>query len=202
MRPLRVSIPYLAILLLGAAGGQGAAGKEGPGAEERIRFFEVEVRPILARHCAKCHGEKTRRGGLRLDSRAALLTGGDSGPAVVPGKPEESLLVEAVHYESLEMPPAGRLSDREQAALVAWVKDGATWPDAPAARPADASRGGTGGPGTASRDDDRAWWAFRPVREPRVPEAADDAWSRNPIDRFIARGLRAAGLSPAPEADR
>src|SRR4051794_16014319 len=164
MRPLRVSIPYLAILLLGAAGGQGAAGEEGPGAEGRIRFFEREVRPILARHCSKCHGEKARRGGLRLDSRAALLAGGDSGPAVVPGKPEESLLVEAVHYESLEMPPSGRLSDREVSALVEWVRQGAPWPETTAAKGADAPRPrprGAGDQAPEFRDEDRAWWAFQ-----------------------------------------
>ena len=116
------------------------------------------------------------------------------GPAVVPGKVEESLLIEAVNYESLEMPPDGPLSSREIAILADWVKRGAPWPEPAASRSA----------GAAGRitDEDRAYWAFQPLVNPPVPEVAEDGWSRNPIDRFIIAKLNAEGLRPAPEADR
>ncbi len=170
-----------------------AAGDEAPTAEQ-ARFFEAEVRPVLAAKCQKCHGPRQQRGNLRLDSRAAALRGGETGPAVVPGDVEESLLVEAIGYETLEMPPDGKLSDREAAALTSWVKMGAPWPSSGPAKPAEAA-------GTIS-DEDRAYWAIRPVEDPPVPVADDGGWSRNPIDGFVARRLETRGLAPAPEADR
>ena len=94
----------------------------------QVSFFEKEVRPVLAENCFKCHGEAKQKGGLRLDSRAAMVQGGDSGPAVVPGELDESLLVEAVNYEGLEMPPGGKLGDAERAVLARWVEMGAPWP--------------------------------------------------------------------------
>jgi hypothetical protein len=160
------------------------------------RFFESEVRPILAAKCQKCHGPRQQKGGLRLDSREALLKGGKTGPAVVPGNLVESLLVEAVNHESLEMPPPPEkpLSGREIATLTEWVKQGAPWPTTNASV-------GARTPGTIS-DEDRAYWAYQPLGRPPVPDVADGGWSRNPIDRFIALKLKAERLSPAPEADR
>src|SRR5688572_9823227 len=105
----------------------------------QVAFFEKQVRPLLAENCYGCHGPEKQRGGLRLDSRTALLSGGDSGPAVVPGQPEKSRLVRAVHYdnEALRMPPKGKLSGEQIAVLAAWVKAGAPWPQASTAvRPA------------------------------------------------------------------
>ncbi|SIO45026.1 Concanavalin A-like lectin/glucanases superfamily protein [Singulisphaera sp. GP187] len=200
-RRLRVGVALLVALPLALGGTDGNA------AEEQARFFEREVRPILVENCFKCHGAKKQSGGLRLDSLAAVLAGGDSGPAVVPGKPDQSLMIEAVHYESLEMPPSGRLSDRQVAVLVSWVKAGAFWPDSPAERLASsasqtAEKNPKPGRVGAFSDEDRAWWSFQPVRDPQVREDPNDHWSRNPIDRFVWRSLRDAGLSPAPEADR
>jgi len=88
---------------------------------EAIKYFESKVRPILAESCLKCHGPLKQKGGLRLDSRAAVLRGGESGAAVVPGRGEESLLVEAIHYDGLEMPPGGKLDEAKVAILTRWV---------------------------------------------------------------------------------
>ncbi|MDR3632551.1 MAG: DUF1549 domain-containing protein [Isosphaeraceae bacterium] len=184
-------------MLVGA--GPAGFGAEAQPTPEQARFFEREVRPILAANCLSCHGEKKERGGLRLTSRESLLAGGDSGPAVVPGKPEESLLIEAIHQGSLKMPPKGKLSEREVAALEQWVKLGAPWPGGSNGSAGNASRRARG---AGFSDEDRNWWAFQPVREPAVPVTAEDRWSRNPVDRFVGSRLHEAGLTPAPEADR
>ncbi len=162
---------------------------------EQVKFFETNVRPLLANHCFKCHGTDKQNGELRLDSRSAMLQGGDSGPAIVPGKPEESLLIEAVKYESFEMPPAGQLEESAVDVLTRWVAMGAPWP---------------GDTGVAVRaasepkitDEDRAWWAFQPVREPALPKVNDHGWAKSPIDQFIFQKLAENGLSPSQEADR
>ena len=155
-----------------------------------MRFFESEVRPLIAAKCQKCHGPRQQRGGLRLDSRSALLKGGKTGPAVVPGKVDESLLIEAVNYESLEMPPDGPLSSREIAILSDWVKRGAPWPEPTASRSA-------GEPGRIS-DEDRAYWAFQPLATP----AAARGRRRRLVaksDRSVHRGQAGrGGASPGP----
>ena len=93
-------------------------------------FFEAKVRPVLADNCLECHGAEKHKGGLRLDVRAAMLKGGDTGPAVVPGKPDESPLIEAIRYEGeVQMPPKKKLKAEEIAALTDWVKRGAYWPE-------------------------------------------------------------------------
>jgi hypothetical protein len=95
---------------------------------EQSQFFESKIRPILVENCQRCHGEKKQNGGLRLDSAAALLAGGESGPVIVPGEPGKSLLVEAINYQSLEMPPDGRLKPEQIKLLTEWVRIGAPWP--------------------------------------------------------------------------
>src|SRR5689334_2314788 len=95
---------------------------------EEAKFFESQIRPLLIESCAKCHGAEKQRGGLRVDSRAALLKGGDSGSALLPGKPDESLLLKAVRYQGPEMPPKKRLKADDVAALAKWVASGAVWP--------------------------------------------------------------------------
>jgi mono/diheme cytochrome c family protein len=159
-------------------------------------FFEKSVRPVLTTHCFECHGPKKHRGGLRLDSRAAVLAGGATGPAVVPGRPEQSLLIKALHYaDEPKMPPKGRLSPGEIAALSAWVKQGAPWPDSVATvRP----RPG----GLRITPDDRAFWSFRPVADPPVPRVRDSAWPRKPLDHFVLAKLEAVKLRPVEGADR
>ncbi len=161
-------------------------------------FFEKEVRPVLADNCFKCHGEAKQKGGLRLDSRAAMVEGGETGPALVPGKAAESLLVEAVNYEGLEMPPGGKLGDAQRDVLERWIAMGAPWPST--------DRGAAAPSASAQKpkisDEDRAFWSFQPVRPPAVPDVADGGWSKGPIDRFLFARMAAEGLTPAPEADR
>src|SRR5262249_41914699 len=103
-----------------------------PPTAEQVRFFETSIRPLMVEHCVKCHAEKKQWAGLRLDSRAGLIRGGDTGAAIVPAKPEESLLIRAVRHEDedLKMPKEGKLSDRQIADLVRWIEMGAPFPDA------------------------------------------------------------------------
>jgi mono/diheme cytochrome c family protein len=161
-------------------------------------FFEKSVRPVLAAHCFECHGPKKHRGGLRLDSRAALLAGGDDGPAIVPGHPEKSLLIKAIHYQDdPKMPPKGRLAPEQVAALAAWVKQGAPWPETKAA-----TRPPAGGPGFRITPEERAFWSFRPVTDPPLPAVRERAWPQTSVDFFVLARLEAANLRPVPEADR
>ncbi|MDP6444859.1 MAG: DUF1549 domain-containing protein, partial [Pirellulaceae bacterium] len=154
-------------------------------------LFEKEIRPILATTCVKCHGAKKQEGELRLDSRAGLLKGGASGPAVVPGKPDDSLLLEALRYEDLEMPPKARLADKSVRAFERWVQSGAAWPADDRVR--EASAGVTAA--------DRSWWAFQPLpKDPQPPRHADDNWSANELDRFVFAQLAQKQMRPAPLA--
>lgn len=160
---------------------------------EQTKFFEEQVRPLLATHCYKCHGDEKQKGALRVDSKAALLAGGESGPAVVPGKPDESLLVEAINHASFEMPPEGKLKDNEIATLTKWVELGAPWPG-------DHGHGKQPTKREKITDEDRAFWSFQPLKRPQVPVIDKDTWSRGPIDRFVLAQLQAAELTPADEA--
>src|SRR5262249_9458054 len=155
-----------------------------------LRHFESAVRPLLVEHCLSCHGEKKQFAGLRLDSRKALLAGGDSGAAIVPGKPEESRLIRAVRQldDDLKMPPKSKLSDRQIADLVRWIEDGAPYPVAPQ--------------GKNARSRDPNHWAFQPPADPPVPAVKNSAWPQSPLDNFILAKLEGAGQSPAAQADR
>ncbi|HJN10767.1 MAG TPA: PSD1 and planctomycete cytochrome C domain-containing protein [Pirellulaceae bacterium] len=160
---------------------------------EQSRFFETKIRPLLAKRCFSCHGEKKQEGELRLDSRVAMLKGGESDAALVPGKPAESLLVEAIAYEGLEMPPSGQLNAAQIRLLVRWIEMGAPWPEGSGESLSTAAR---------ISDEDRSYWAFRPVGNPKPPDVNDGNWCRNDVDRFIYRRLSETDLSPAPPADR
>jgi hypothetical protein len=163
---------------------------------QALEFFEKQVRPILAEHCFSCHGEKKQKGGLRLDSRAALLRGGDDGPVVTPGDPEKSTVIRAIRHDGdLKMPPRGKLPDPAVAALTQWVKMGALWPEA--SRPAASAVAGD--PIAEAR---RSHWAFQPVRRPTPPAVKNPAWVQTPVDRFVLARLEAAGMQPSPPADR
>jgi mono/diheme cytochrome c family protein len=172
-----------------AAAGEPAAAAIAP---EQVKFFEEQVRPVLASNCFKCHGTEKQNGHLRLDSLGAMLTGGESGPAIVPGKPDESLVIDAINHGSFEMPPETKLKDEEIASLTQWVKLGAPWP------------GETGATPIAKRaritDEDRAFWSFQPVTRPALPAITNDHWSRGPLDRFILARLQEADIEPANES--
>jgi cytochrome c553 len=161
-----------------------------------VEHFERRVRPVFAQKCGRCHDDAHAKGGLRLTSRQAVLAGGRSGPAIVVGKPGESLLIAAVEQRGkLKMPQGGKLSDAEVADLRAWIAGGAVWPATTsvakrAAKPAD--------PFTAEQ---RSWWAFQPLAKPQPPQA-DGAEPSNEIDAFISAGLKSAGIEPAAAAER
>jgi mono/diheme cytochrome c family protein len=160
--------------------------------------FESRVRPLLAKHCWKCHGPDKAESDLRLDSAAGIGRGGASGPAVVAGKPDESLLIRAVRQTGeLKMPPAPavKLSAQQIDDLARWIKSGAKWPTT--VEPTTTSPKSAGPFSDAQRH-----WAFRPVRIPVPPRVKNAGWVRAPIDRFILARLEAEGLQPAPPADR
>jgi hypothetical protein len=188
----RLSTPFAALLCLVAVR---SAAADGP-TPEQAQFFESKVRPLLAEQCFRCHGDvKKPRGHLRVDSRAALLQGGESGPALVAGHPETSRMIDAVHYrKGLEMPPGKKLSAGQIAVLEAWIKMGAPWPGDLANKPVTSAAGGM-----VITNEDRQYWAFRPVRSPPVPVVRD---VRNPIDAFVRHKLAEKGLTPAPPARR
>ncbi len=157
-------------------------------------FFETQVRPVLAQHCYECHADKKQKGDLRLDSRDAMLAGGATGPALVPGDPAHSLLITAVRHSDpdLTMPPKKKLSDAQIAALEQWVKGGAPWPGHAKAQAT---------PGKFT-EDDRRYWFFQPLSKPAVPQVKAKDLARNPVDAFVLRKLEAAGLSYSPQADK
>jgi hypothetical protein len=164
---------------------------------DELDFFERKIRPILVARCYECHSgdSKSPGGSLRLDSRDGMLTGGDSGPAVVPGEPEKSLLLQAISYQSelVQMPPNGKLPEAEIRLLTEWLKRGAMAPDA-AAPAASAKK-------TIDFEQGRKFWSFQPVREHALPPVRDAAWPRERIDHFLLARIEAAGLEPSPEAD-
>jgi mono/diheme cytochrome c family protein len=201
LSPLRFSPLLVLGLFLPAVGARQDNGSKKPEpavSPAAAQFFETKVRPVLAENCFSCHGEKKQRGGLRLDSRAAILEGGDRGPALVPGQPEKSVLVKAVGHEDkdLKMPPDKKLSKEQVEALAQWVKMGAPWPGA------DKAAAGTRKGEFHISDQDRAHWAFQPVKRPAVPAVKHAEWVRNPIDAFILARLEAKGLSPNSPAAR
>ncbi|MFN0021263.1 MAG: DUF1549 domain-containing protein [Pirellulaceae bacterium] len=162
---------------------------------EGIQFFESKVRPILVENCHKCHGDKKQGGTLRLDAKGAMLAGGETGPAIVPGKPDESLLIDAVNYKSLEMPPDRRLKPEQIATLTEWVKMGAPWPAGGevALQPRKTA--------LIVTDADRLHWSFQSVKRPGIPDGTGVP-SYNAVDTFVLAGLKNKGLVPSPEAQK
>src|SRR5258707_5021896 len=158
------------------------------------QFFETRVRPLLAEKCYKCHSLQADKvkARLLLDSRDGVLKGGETGPAIVPGDPEKSLLIKAVRYTDpdLQMPPKSKLTDEQIADLVAWVKMGAPDPRL------------TGSSQPASADSAKKHWAWQPVMKPAVPEVKDSSWPKSPIDNFILSKLEEKELKPNPRADK
>jgi hypothetical protein len=169
-------------------------------AQDLVEFFENRIRPVLAAECYECHGPEKQRGGLRLDHRQALLDGGDSGPALIPGQPEDSLLIRAIRHDDpdLAMPPKRPpLGASAIADLIEWIRLGAVDPrDQPASH---AQEHISWDVTYQSRLD---WWSFQPLPSPPHAPPEDTSWSTHPVDRFLQQGWTTHGLSPAHPADR
>jgi mono/diheme cytochrome c family protein len=183
MRVMRFSVAVIASVALMRAAETAPA-----------EYFEMKVRPVLAKNCFSCHTQ-TKMGGLALTSRDDLMKGGASGPAVKPGDAEGSLLYQVVKqtHERLKMPPSGKLSDDEVEVLAAWIRSGAVWPEHKVEPKPDGYR---------ITPEQRAWWSFQPVKKPTAPEVKNQAWARTDIDRFLLARMEAKQLKPAPPADR
>ena len=175
---------------------------------EQVAFFESEIRPILVEHCYGCHGPDKQKGNLRLDSLATMIQGGESGPALIPGDAASSLLVQAIRYESLQMPPNGKLAPRKVEALARWID--AKAPVSPEFAKAPASR-----QPIEETARDREHWSFQPIRvlAPPLPEnrvdsnalqpkteAINQPTNHHPIDRWVHDRLQREGISPLPRA--
>ena len=182
---------------IGAKALVAAADPEARITREQEEFFEAKIRPVLVTQCGKCHASTAQklRGGLRLDSREGLRKGGDSGPVIVPGRPDESLLVRAIRYrdEDLRMPPKAKLPDAVVADIEAWIKMGApdprSVPTAPVRPSTDLVKG-------------RDFWSFQPAKKFRPPSVKNAGWPRGDIDCFLLAALEARGLTPVPDAGR
>lgn len=162
-----------------------------------LDFFEAKIRPMLVTHCYECHSagaaaKKKLKGGLFLDSREGTRQGGESGPAVVPGKPDESLLIGALRQDDFEMPPKGKLPDEIISHFVKWVELGA--PD-----PRDGSA--VVASSVIDIEAGREHWAFQPLRQPAPPEVGDASWVRTPLDQFVRMRQEAKGVIPNGTAD-
>ena len=161
---------------------------------KQIVHFEERIRPLLAENCFKCHSEKKQKGGLRLDSRTSILTGGDSGPAAVAGDHNSSLLIEAVGYRNadLQMPPKKRLAPEKVEHLRSWIQDGLPWPD-------EAESDITSREVFQITEEDRAYWAFQPVCRPKLPDPRDQP---DAVDCFLATHWAKHNLKPMKPAGR
>ena len=190
----------LLVALLASFASQTLAADPAP-SPEQSQFFESKIRPVLVANCVKCHGPEKQKSGLRLDSRAALLAGGEQGPSIIPGKADESLLIAAVrHEDDLKMPPSKKLPVDQVADLTRWITMGAPWPGSTDAEPASTST--IRKSGLAITDKDRAHWAFQSIKRPSSPSVHNLAWVANPIDAFILAKLDAKGLRPSPPASK
>src|SRR5882724_13529482 len=170
------------------------------GLSDGADFFEKEVRPLLVARCHQCHGDFVKpKGKLRLTSRANILQGGESGPVVVPGKPTESLLIQAIGYtDALKMPPKEKLPDGEVAILTRWVKMGLPWPQSKI----ETAKNSSGSEEYQISSEQRAFWSFQPVKDHVPPGVKDESWVKTGVDRFILAALEKKELRPAPAADK
>ena len=190
-------MPRPLLLVLAVAFGPASLPAATP--EEGLAFFEKQIRPLLEDHCYNCHSTEAgkAKGGLKLDSRDGWMKGGESGPALVPGKPDESLLIRGVRRwdQDFQMPPKHPLEPALVNALIEWVKLGAPDPregGATAAQPAA---------GKIDYQKARQHWAFQPVQPRALPPVQDTAWPRNDVDFFTLARMEQAAVAPAPDAD-
>jgi len=174
-----------------------ALARAGPIDDRGAEFFEKKIRPVLVEHCYPCHSANAKklRGGLMLDSRWGWQTGGESGPTIVAGEPEASLILKALRYESFEMPPKAKLPETVIADFFTWIEMGAVDPRKKKTRAAKEH-------GAFDLAERRNWWSLRPIQEVRVPEVKQHSWPRTSHDRFILSRLEKKGWQPAPPASR
>lgn len=194
-----VSLVTVSLVTGSAARAEDADAATPEATEEQLHFFERNVRPLLLESCTSCHGEEQQEAELRLDSRAAMLEGGDRGPAIIPGNSAESLLILAVLHdedEDLEMPPElDQLESNKIAALAKWIDDGAPWP-------ADTERIGADTPSDRIDELRESHWSFRPMKRPTPPSVKNNSWPRNDIDHFTLARQEEAGVEATADADR
>jgi cytochrome c553 len=162
-----------------------------------LQFFETKIRPVLIDRCYQCHSHDADKikGGLMLDTREGMLHGGDTGPAVSPGKPEDSLIIDAISYKDadLQMPPKGdRLSDQQVSDITDWIRRGAFDPRSLVSKGSSSSYGGVG----------KDHWSFLPVKSAPPPPVADAQWCRTPVDNFILARMEQSSVTPNPQADK
>ncbi len=205
-RRLRPTFVLIAMIcaLAGAVAARQADGVDAgmPGQappSQTAAFFEARIRPILVAHCFDCHADD-EKGDLRVDSREALLTGGASGPAIVPGKPDDSLLIKVVRQvPGVPKMPKGRaaLKADDIDTLATWIREGAAWPSS-----TEAAAKPTASHAMTITAEDRAFWSIRPLQTPAVPRVRNAAWPKTDIDRFILARLETEGLAPVADADK
>ena len=162
-----------------------------------VETFERRIRPLLSEHCYPCHSSSRNKkhGGLQLDTAQGVKRGGDSGAVLMSGKPDESLLISAVRHEGdIQMPPKGKLSDREIRILTDWVTQGAFFPDSSEPRASDS--------GVVDYAEGRKFWSFQPVQRQALPKLPEQKWSRQRMDHFVLTAMRRNGLDPSPAATR
>jgi len=205
----QLAIPMSAVgLFLAVAVARGEDPSKQAGAPQKvnsaaIEFFETKVRPVLADRCFECHNADDPESKLSLDSLAGMLRGGELGPAIVPGKPEKSLLISAInHGEALKMPQKKKLSTSDIAAITRWVKLGAPWPGQLPITPDPRKSAAATLAVPEFTKQQREFWAFQPPVRPQLPKVKKQEWVRSPIDAFVLSRLEAAGLGTAAPADR
>ncbi|MBC8128598.1 MAG: PSD1 domain-containing protein [Gloeobacteraceae cyanobacterium ES-bin-144] len=175
---------------------------------DQLKFFETKIRPVLSKSCYKCHSEAEgkSKGGLTLDTKAGWQKGGESGAVLIPGKPDESLLIKAIRYldEDTQMPPTskgGKLPPEQIADLEAWVKMGAPDPRNSAAHRRDISKI-SDGLSEEMRDSIKTHWAYQPIVSPPIPATKNSSWPITPVDHFILEKLKEKKLTPSGPADK
>jgi len=189
---MRCGILSIAILLVVSSAGAADQTVE----RQRLDFFESKIRPVLIKHCYECHAadSKKLRGNLLIDTRQGLLKGGESGPALVPGDSQKSLLISALKHDGFEMPPKGKLPPNVIADFEKWIQDGATDPRS--------GRNPVGRPKSIDIEAGRKHWAYQPLQAPAIPTVKDTSWPRSDIDRFVLARLESARLRPGLDAKR
>ncbi|QDU27098.1 Planctomycete cytochrome C [Anatilimnocola aggregata] len=194
---------FLVALAIGLSASQAViSAQESKANRQAVAFFEKKIRPVLVQHCYECHSATAKKvqGGLLLDSREGLLRGGESGPSIVPGKPQQSLLIQALKFESFEMPPKRQLPDGVINDFVKWVQQGAVDPRV-ATTVVQAADSQPPAPPGINVEEGKKFWAFQSITKPEPPKVKESNWSRTEIDRFVLASLEEHKLTPAADAD-